>query len=111
MRIKQIKYVSPIEEANPENDNIDVHVYLDDGRIYSFIVATPNNIYWCMDNEEIDYFFGFPPVFVKLLTTDNIEKALNAIFAERTKWLGVYGTLQSGMATQDIEESSESRQR
>jgi len=58
LKIEKIDYPSPIEESDPENDNIDVHVYLDDGRIYSFVVATPSNIFWCMANEETDYFFG-----------------------------------------------------
>lgn len=96
MKIKTIVYPSPLEENNPENDNIDVHVYLDDGRIYSFTVATPNNIFRCMENEGIDYFFGFPPVFVQLLTRDNIERALKAIVSEDNgKWLEVYGALQT----------------
>jgi hypothetical protein len=28
----QIEYVSPLDDVDPENDNIDVHVRLDDGR-------------------------------------------------------------------------------
>ncbi len=32
MKIKEIRYPSPMEMNNPENDNIDVHVELDDGR-------------------------------------------------------------------------------
>ena len=50
----EIEYVSPLDEINPENDNIDVHVRLDDGRVYSFLIATPNNIYTCMSNDGND---------------------------------------------------------
>jgi hypothetical protein len=95
MRIKSIKFVSPLEEADPENDNVDVHINLDDGRTYSLVVATPNNIYWCMDNEGVDYFFGVPPVFVRRLTVENVERALRALVdADGGRWLKVYATLQ-----------------
>jgi hypothetical protein len=93
LKITAITYLSALADCNPENDNLDVHVSLDDGREFTFTVATPNNIFWCMENEGIDYFFGDPMVFVKSLTKQNIEKALHAIVAEdRAKWLSVYGS-------------------
>ena len=96
MKVEKIEYPSSPEESNPENDNLDVHVTLKDGRTYSFVVATPNNIYWCMHNEGKDYFFGIPPVFVKQLTRQNIESALKALVSEgKGKWLELYGVLQS----------------
>ncbi len=97
MKIERIEYASPIEESDPENDNIDVHVHLDDGRVYSFVMATPNNIFWCMSNEATDYFFGFPPpIFVNRLTNDNITKALEAMLSEKgEKWFNLYGVLQT----------------
>jgi hypothetical protein len=95
MRIVQIQPISPLVDKDADNSNVDVHVYLDDGRVYSFLFATPKNIYWCMDNERADYFFGVPPVLVRKLTADNIRQALDAIIAEDSdKWLKVYGVLQ-----------------
>ena len=95
MRVMEIRYITPLEDVNPENDNIDVHVRLEDGRIYSCTVATPNNIFWCMANEGIDYYFGNPPLFVRLLDKDCVEKAVQAIVTEdEGRWLDVYGTLQ-----------------
>jgi hypothetical protein len=97
MSISKIEFVSPLIESHPTNDNIDVLVYLDDGRVYSFLVATPNNIFWCMENEKLDYYFGVPPVFVVNLTSDTIERALAALVSESesgAKWLSIYGTLQ-----------------
>jgi hypothetical protein len=94
-REMQIRYLTPFESVNPENDNIDVHVKLDDGRTYSFLVATPNNIFWCMENEGVNYFFGTPTVFVRLLTRQYVEEALTAILRENGgRWVEVYGTLQ-----------------
>jgi hypothetical protein len=93
VKIANITYLSELAECNPENDNLDVHILLDDGREFTFTVATPNNIFWCMENEGTDYFFGEPVVFVKNLTRVNIERALESIVAEDGgKWLSVYGS-------------------
>jgi hypothetical protein len=57
---------------------------------------TPNNVFWCMENEGVDYYFGTPTVFVRLLNKDCIEKAIEALVTEDNgRWLGVYGTQQS----------------
>ena len=90
----RIDILSSVEDINPDNDNIDVALSLDDGRVYTFLVATPTNIYSCMDNEKIDYFFGTPPLFVRRLTRENIERAVLALL-EAPDWLDVYGTRQT----------------
>jgi hypothetical protein len=91
VKIVAIKYLSDLAECNPENDNLDVHVVLDDGREFTLTVATPNNIFWCMENEGTDYFFGEPIVFVKNLTKQSIVRAMERIVAEDGgKWLTVY---------------------
>ncbi len=88
--------VGGFDQVDPDDDNVDVHLRLDNGRVYSFLFATPNNIYWCMQNEGIDYFFGTPPVFVSRLTLDSIERALSAMTQEdNRRWLEVYGSLQT----------------
>jgi hypothetical protein len=67
----KIRYLTPLERINPENDNVDVHVTLADGRIYS------------------------APIFVRLLTSEYVSQAIEAIFRENDgHWLTVYGTLQ-----------------
>jgi hypothetical protein len=68
MSIRTIQFLSEPSEINSENDNVDVQVTLEDGREFTFIVATPNNIFLCMDNEGTNYFFGEPIVFVRQLT-------------------------------------------
>ena len=90
----RIEFLSLEEEINPENDNVDVVLHLEDGREYTFVVATPNNIYRCMDSESIDHFFGVPPLFVRRLTRNNVELAVAALLKE-PDWLEVYGTLQT----------------
>ena len=46
VKIRRIDYLSDLSEVNPEHDNLDVHVTLDDGREFTFVVATPNNVFW-----------------------------------------------------------------
>jgi hypothetical protein len=95
MEIKNVHPVSALDECDIENDNLDVHVELTDGRVFSFVVATPSNIYECMQREGIDYFFGVPPVFVQKLTQENIERALKAVFTENDgQAVAFYGVLQ-----------------
>jgi hypothetical protein len=92
VKIKSINHLSDWAEVNPLNDNIDVNVVLEDERHYTFVVATPNNVFWCMENEGKDYFFGAPMLFVKSLTVENIERAIEAIVNEDDgRWLGIYG--------------------
>jgi hypothetical protein len=94
-KISEFSYPSRWEDVNPENDNIDVLVRLEDGRSFSFLVATPNNIFWCMDNEGLNYFFGVPPLFVRVLRKSYVEEALIAICADGAdRWLDKYGSLQ-----------------
>jgi hypothetical protein len=96
MKAVDIMFVSPYDEINPENDSVDVHVRLDDGRLFSFDVGTPNSIFFAMANEGIDYYFGVPTVFVRLLNRECVEKATHAIWSEdKGRCLEVYGTLQT----------------
>ncbi len=89
----RIEFLSPEAEINPDNDNVDVLLHLDDGRVFLFVAFTPNNIYSCMGNEGIDYFFGSPLFFVRKLTRDNLETAFRALLEEPDR-LELYGTLQ-----------------
>jgi len=96
-RVKKIEYLSALTESNPENDNIDVSIELADGKKYALLVATPKNVFWCMANEGLDYYFSFPaPIFVKTLTADNIDAAIRTFCAEaREEQFNIYAVLQS----------------
>jgi hypothetical protein len=93
--IAEIRFLSSLEALDPDNDNVDVHAYLSDGRVFSFLVATPRNLIWCMDNEGNDYYFGAPPVLVvRKLTSDIVGRALAAVVADGEQRLLAYGVLQ-----------------
>jgi hypothetical protein len=98
-RLKSIEYSKAPENLNPENDNIDVWIELDDGKKYSLLLATPNNVFWCMENEGLDYFFSWPaPLFVKTLTADNIRAGVTAFCAEaHEEQFNCYAVLQSSL--------------
>lgn len=89
----EIEFLSLECDINPENDNVDVLVGLDDSREYLFLVATPNNIYSSMDRGKGDHYFGVPPLFVRKLTKANVERAIAALL-EDPQWLEVYGAFQ-----------------
>jgi hypothetical protein len=90
-KLTEIRYLSEWSEVNPENDNIDVHVLLSDGREFTVVVATPNNLFWCMDNGGVDYFIGGPMIFVKRLTKENVEAAVRSLIPENDgHWIDIY---------------------
>lgn len=66
MNIKKIEYPTSLSEIKDiTNDNIDVFVELEDGSTYVLVVATPKNLYWCMENENVDFLCGCPQIIVK----------------------------------------------
>ncbi|MEK3672079.1 MULTISPECIES: hypothetical protein [unclassified Paenibacillus] len=82
-------YLSSIE--NIENDNIDVFVELEDDVTYTMVVATPQNYYWYMDKEGLDYVPPSPPdIIVRSLTEDNIRKAIEAFAEDDAYWMKLY---------------------
>lgn len=83
----RIEVPHSLDDLDLDNGNHDVFVHLDDGRVYNITVATPSNIYWCMENEGIDYFFGCPPLFVKRLTQENVERAIKALIEDELSCL------------------------
>ncbi len=94
--LQKIEFLCLPENIDPENDNVDVAFHLSNGQVYSLLVATPNNIFSCMDNEGTDYFFGTPPLFVRRIDQATLARAIGALISEDdAKWLGIYGTLQT----------------
>ena len=50
-----------------------------------------------MNNDGNEYFFGTPPVFVRVLDQKHVEEELRALLSEYDgRWLDTYGTLQRG---------------
>ena len=94
-RILKIEPVTPLESCDPNCDGIDVMLYLADGRIYQFEVATPNVIYEWMRDEQSGYLLWPPQVFVAKLTFQNISAAFHELIKEENNELfDILGTPQ-----------------
>ena len=102
MEIKKIWYPTRLETL-PDiyNDNIDVHVSLDDEFCddhdrfcYVLVVGTPQNLSELMDQWETDFFPPVDPPFiiVRKLTEEIIEQAIRAFVdkKEDAYWLKLY---------------------
>lgn len=94
MEIKKITFFTSLDDIEDIFDaNIDVDVELDDGRVYTLVVATQKNILTLMNNEKSDFLSpGNPMIIVTKLTEEIIEKAIEA-YAEKDKgyYLKFYG--------------------
>ncbi|GAC44377.1 hypothetical protein PPOP_3781, partial [Paenibacillus popilliae ATCC 14706] len=77
MKIMEIRYPPYYEDTNINNDCIDVFIDMEDGITYTITFWTPNDYYWYMDKEKLDYVpFGCPDIHVTSLTKENITKAI-----------------------------------
>jgi len=80
VKILAINYLSDLAECNPENDNLDVHIVLEDGREFTFVcVHADQHFLVAWRTKGVDYFFGDTVVFVKNLTKENIERVMEKI--------------------------------
>lgn len=92
MKIVNITFPTCLSHIdNIENGNIDVFVELDDGFTYTMVVTTPQNYYWYMDKEGLDYIPPYPPdIIVRRLTEENIRQAIEAYAEDDAYWMKLY---------------------
>lgn len=92
MNVLNIHYPTSLEKIEDlNNDNIDVIVTLEDGVSYTMVVSTPQNYYWYMDKEGLDYIPPSPPdIVVRSLTEENIRNAIKTFAANDAYWLKLY---------------------
>lgn len=90
--IQEIQFFCDWDDIHMKDTEIDVFVRSKDNYNYVLTVGTPKYIEYFMENENKDYFTpGYPLIFVKSLTKENVEQAVKA-FAEENDgyWLKVY---------------------
>lgn len=72
---------------------------------YTMVVSTPNNYYWYMDKEGLDYVPASPPdIIVRHLSEDIIRKAIETFVQDRAYWLKLYFLAGKADRVFDIEQ-------
>jgi hypothetical protein len=93
MRVKKISFPIPLKNIeNIYDDNIDVFVELENGRSYTVIVGTYQNILSLLNQENSNFLPpGEPMIMVRKLTMELIEEAIEAYVKHRDGyWLKLY---------------------
>ena len=65
-------FPTPWDQVNPENDNIDVCLTFSDGRSYTFVVATPENLKRLMAQECKPWLTPGTPMLVAEKLTEEV---------------------------------------
>ena len=80
MKVKEISFPIPLKNIeNIYDDNIDVFVDLENGRSYTVIVGTYQNVLSLLNQENSNFLPpGEPMILVRKLTMEVIEEAIQA---------------------------------
>ena len=87
-----ITYPTDLKEVNKLNDNIDVCLRLEDGREYTFVVATPDNLKYLMKKDQVPFLRpGLPFLIVEEISEENIRQLVEELIKEDLVFLRIYG--------------------
>ena len=85
-------FPAPWDGVNPENDNIDVCLTFSDGRSFTFVVATPENLKLLMKQERKPYLSpGAPMLIAEKLTPEAVTGLLRELVQDEAL-LARYGS-------------------
>lgn len=85
-------FPTPWDAVNPENDNIDVCLTFSDGRSFTFVVATPENLKFLMKQEGKPYLSpGAPMLIAEKLTPEAVTGLLRELVQDEAL-LARYGS-------------------
>ena len=87
-----IFFPTPWDQVNVENDNIDVCLTFLDGRNYTFVVTTPENIQSMMEQDRKSYLVPATPMLIAKELTPDVVKALIAELVQDKHLLNCYGS-------------------
>ena len=85
-------FPSPWEQINAENDNMDVCLTFPDGRSFTFLVATPENLQFLMKQEGKPYLTPGAPMLIAEKLTEEVVSQLMAELAQDEQLLNLYGS-------------------
>ena len=85
-------FPTPWEQVDAENDNIDVCLTFPDGRSYTFVAATPENLKFMMKQEDKPYLSpGAPMLIAEKLTPETVTGLLQELMQDEAL-LARYGS-------------------
>ena len=87
-----LHFPTPWDQVNRENDNIDVCMTFPDGRSYTFVVATPENLNALMAQDGKPYLSPAAPMLIAERLTENVVSRLIAELAKDERLLTCYGS-------------------
>ena len=91
MKIRKIEYPTKLSKINQYDDNIDVFVETEDGKVLTLTVCTPQFYVSLMDKEELNYVPAGPPdIIVRELSEKNIREALQAYCQDNGYWMKAF---------------------
>ncbi len=80
------------EIENLYNDNIDVCVTLEDGRTFTLVFVTPDNLKWLMEKDNVNYIdFRFKFIVIEKIQKNIIETVIQELILD-DELLAYYGT-------------------
>ena len=85
-------FPTPWDQVNGENDNIDVCMTFPDGRSYTFVVATPENLKTLMAQDGKSYLSPAAPMLIAERLTEDVVFRLIAELAKDERLLTRYGS-------------------
>lgn len=85
-------FPTPWGDVNPENDNIDVCMTFPDGRSFTFVVSTPENLKQLMASEGKSYLSPGAPMLIAQRLTEDVVSQLMAELAQDDGLLKCYGS-------------------
>ena len=85
-------FPTPWDNVNPENDNIDVCMTFPDGRSFTFVVATPENLKQLMASEGKPYLSPGTPMLIAEKLTEDVVSRLIAELVTYDRLLICYGS-------------------
>lgn len=87
-----ITYPTDLSTLTPEEDNTDVCIRLQDGREFTIVVSTPDNLKYMISREGTGYLSpGMPLLFVDRLDDMNIRHLVDALVQDEAL-LQLYGS-------------------
>ena len=87
-----IFFPTALNEIDEDNDNVDILVQTENGKRYSFVVATPDNLKHLMQKENLPYLKpGLPFLFVEKITESHIRMLIDSLIEEGDRLIRIYG--------------------